>query len=90
MADSELLRTPKFRVVEIDVVARDGTLQQRFVVRHPGAAVILPVLADGRILLIRNHRLSVGRELIELPAGTLDPGEDPSATAARELAEETG
>jgi len=60
------------------------------VVVHPGAAVILPVLDDGRVLLIHNHRVAVGQELLELPAGTLDDGEAPAACAVRELAEETG
>jgi ADP-ribose pyrophosphatase len=60
------------------------------IVVHPGAAVILPVLDDGRIVLIANHRLAVGEELLELPAGTIDPGEDPEVCARRELTEETG
>lgn len=62
----------------------------RDVIVHPGAVVILPVLDDGRIVLIRNQRLAVGRELLELPAGTREPGEPPQVTAARELREETG
>ncbi len=60
------------------------------VVVHPGAAVILPVLDDGRIVLIHNYRVAAGAELLEIPAGTLDPGEAPAACAARELTEETG
>ncbi|MGE0480755.1 MAG: NUDIX hydrolase [Phycisphaerae bacterium] len=60
------------------------------VIVHPGAAVILPLLADGRVVLIRNERLAAGGELLELPAGTLEPPETPAACAARELAEETG
>ena len=52
--------------------------------------VILPLLDDGRVCLIRNRRIAVGEELIELPAGTIDPGEDPLETARRELTEETG
>lgn len=55
-----------------------------------GAAVILPVLDDGRIVLIHNYRVAVGCELLELPAGTIDNDEEPAACAARELAEETG
>ena len=65
----------------------------REVVRHPGAVTVLPILGEGegaRVVLIRNERFTVERELWELPAGTLEPGEDPAACAARELEEETG
>lgn len=58
--------------------------------RHPGAAVILPLVDADHVCLIRNHRVAVGETLIELPAGTLEPGEPPAATASRELCEETG
>jgi len=57
---------------------------------HPGAVVILPILSDGRIVLIRQHRIAVEENLIELPAGTIEPGEEPIVTARRELMEETG
>lgn len=60
------------------------------IVVHPGAAVVLPILPDGRILLIQNYRIALDRALLELPAGTLDPGEAPEVCAARELEEETG
>jgi len=60
------------------------------VVEHPGAAVILPVLDDGRVILIRNVRRTVGKTLWELPAGTLEPGEPAVSCAERELEEETG
>jgi ADP-ribose pyrophosphatase len=63
---------------------------KREVVVHPGAVVILGLLNDGRILLIRNRRYSVDQTLIELPAGTLEKGEDPMNCAGRELLEETG
>lgn len=59
-------------------------------VEHPGAVVILPLLDDGRVCLIRNRRVAVGETLIEIPAGTLEPGEDPALAAVRELEEETG
>ena len=68
----------------------DGNRHKAEVVAHPGAVVILPVLDDQTIVLIRNRRHAVGHTLIELPAGTLEKGEDPMNAAGRELQEETG
>lgn len=65
----------------------------REVVRHIGAAVILPILEERgnrSVVLIHNERLAIGRRIWELPAGTLEPGEPPAACAGRELEEETG
>ena len=86
----QLLATPRF-TVERRVFARPGAapLVREFIV-HPGAAVILPILPDGRMVLVRQMRRGVESELVELPAGTLDPGEAPIETARRELEEETG
>ena len=67
-----------------------GRRTKREVAVHPGAVVVLPFLPDGRVLLIKNRRYAVGQILIELPAGTLDRGEDPINCAGRELQEETG
>jgi len=80
----------KFRVEQHDVAARDGAPRRYDLVVHPGAAVVLPILDDGRVLLIRNYRFAVGGELLELPAGTIDPPEPAVECARRELAEETG
>ncbi len=85
-----LLIASKFMVEEVPVPTRSGGTKQREVVVHPGSVVILPILADGRVLLIENPRFAVGATLLELPAGTLAPGEDPRACAERELLEETG
>jgi ADP-ribose pyrophosphatase len=77
--------------LEVDRVRLPGggeTLRE--VVRHRGAAVVLPLLDDGRIVMVRQFRYPVGESLLELPAGTLEPGEEPMRCAARELAEETG
>ncbi len=60
------------------------------IVRHPGSVAIVAVDDEGRVVLVRQLRVAAGKELVELPAGTLEPGEDPDATARRELAEETG
>ncbi len=81
-----LLESRRFRVVRL---AAD-TAHPRDIVRHPGAVVILPLLSDGRVVLIRNYRVSVEEWLVELPAGTLESNEDPLEAARRELAEETG
>lgn len=59
-------------------------------VEHPGAVAILPITSDGRLLLIRQWRRSVGEILIEVPAGILEKGEEVRACAGRELQEETG
>lgn len=91
MQDTEtLLRTPKFDVERRFIRLADGRQVERQVIVHPGAVVVLPVLEDGRIVMINNHRFAVGRTLLELPAGTLEADEDPAACAGRELEEETG
>jgi ADP-ribose pyrophosphatase len=68
----------------------DGNEATREYIEHPGAALIIPILPDGRLLMERQFRYAVGRVLIEFPAGKLDPGEDMLKTAQRELLEETG
>lgn len=85
-----LLTASRFRVESIERTTADGTVRRREVVRHPGAVTILPLVDAEHICLIRNYRVTVQRALIELPAGTLEPNEDPAATAERELIEETG
>jgi ADP-ribose pyrophosphatase len=60
------------------------------VVEHPGAVAIVALAPDSRLLLVRQFRQPVGAELLEIPAGTLEPGETPEACARRELAEEVG
>jgi 8-oxo-dGTP pyrophosphatase MutT (NUDIX family) len=85
--------THRGRLFSVEVLRftdEHGRTVQREVVRHPGAVVIVPVLDDGRLVLIRNYRIAVDDRLWELPAGKLEPGEDPQHAAARELEEETG
>ena len=85
-----LLEARRFRVVRRKQTTRDGCEHDREVILHPGAVTILPLVDDNTVCLIRNFRVAVGETLIELPAGTLEPGEPPLETARRELEEETG
>ena len=68
----------------------DGREALREYILHPGAAIILPVLDDGRVVLVRQYRYPVGRETLEFPAGKIDAGESSHTAAERELLEETG
>lgn len=81
---------PVFRVERCEVVDREGRVARRDVVRHPGAVTVIPVLADGRLVAIRNERIAVGERLLEFCAGKLEPGEVPEVAAGRELEEECG
>jgi ADP-ribose pyrophosphatase len=82
--------TGKRIAVRVDEIARvDGHRTRREIVEHPGAAAILAW--DGeRLAMVRQWRHATGRALLEIPAGTLEPGEPPDETARRELAEECG
>jgi len=79
-----------FGVRQDQVLEPGGVRATRDVVTHNGSVVVLPVFADGRILLIRQYRHAVGTFLWELVAGRVEPGESPLRAARRELLEETG
>ncbi len=85
-----VLKTPIFDVVHERAVGPGGVVIDRRIVKHPGAAVMVARNEQGEILLIRQFRLPIRRQLWELPAGTIDPGETPLRAAKRELTEETG
>ena len=88
---SEVLYTGRvFGVRRERLIEPAGTRTVREIVTHPGSVVILPVLADGRILLIRQYRHAAGQYMWELVAGHREPGEESRHGAARELKEETG
>jgi ADP-ribose pyrophosphatase len=74
----------------VDVTVEQWGDHEREIVEHPGATAIVAVDADDRLVFVRQVREATRRELLELPAGTLDEGEEPLASARRELAEETG
>jgi ADP-ribose pyrophosphatase len=73
-----------------DVVLPDGNQSKREIVRHPGAVAVIPVTKDGKMVMVEQYRKALERSLLEIPAGKLEPGEDPARTAERELEEETG
>lgn len=79
-----------FRFVEQEIVRPDGRIITIDKVEHPGAVVILPVDHDGRIIILKQFRAALNHTIYELPAGTLEPGEEPELCARRELAEEIG
>lgn len=59
-------------------------------IQHPGAGMAIPITADGKFVLVKQYRFAIARYVLEFPAGTLEPNEDPAATIKRELEEETG
>ena len=73
-----------------DITLPNGDPARREVIQHPGGVVILPVLDDGRFVLVWQYRYAIGQLLLEFPAGKLEKGEDPFECAQRELEEETG
>ena len=73
-----------------EIVMPSGRTGVREVVEHPGGVAIIALTAAGDVLLVRQHRHAVGREVLELPAGTRETGEPAAETARRELLEETG
>jgi ADP-ribose pyrophosphatase len=85
-----LLETRRFTVVEETVTRPGGKTASCQFVKHPGSVAILPLVDENRVCLIRSRRLTVGKTLIEVPAGTREANETPLETARRELAEETG
>ena len=90
LASESIFRGRVFEVVRERIRLKSGLEQQLAIVRHPGAVGVLPLWDDGTVTLVRQYRHAVGRELLEIPAGRLEPGEAPEAAALRELEEETG
>src|ERR687891_1985774 len=83
----------KGRVVTLNletVTLPNGATVELEVVRHPGAAAVVPLKADAMVVMIRQYRLAAGGFIYEIPAGKLHPGEDPQLCAERELIEEIG
>lgn len=73
-----------------DVRLPNGQISKREIVKHSGAVAIIPITEDGRIIFVEQYRKPLEKPLVEIPAGKLEPGEEPHMTALRELEEETG
>jgi ADP-ribose pyrophosphatase len=82
--------SPWFAVLEVVVRDREGATSVWHYQDHPGAVVVVAVLAGNRIAVVREWRPAVGARCVELPSGRVDAGESPEQAAARELFEETG
>lgn len=79
-----------FRVRKDKVVVKDGSTSYREIIDHNGGAVVIPIKDNGNIVLIKQFRKAMEKDMIELPAGKVEKGELPSTTVERELKEETG
>lgn len=90
LSSETLYQGKVFRLQRDTVIEPGGVRVERDIIVHPGSVVVLPVFADGRVLLIRQYRHSVGEFLWELVAGRKEPEETPPVAARRELEEETG
>ncbi|MBO5312331.1 MAG: NUDIX hydrolase [Clostridia bacterium] len=80
-------------VVKLDVdqvELPDGSRSVREVVRHPGAVCVIPVTDSGEVIMVKQFRYAMGQVLLEVPAGKLEPNEEPLSAALRELEEESG
>jgi len=94
--DSELLenrlryqgRKSTYRVDRLKLPS--GKIGDYEYIQHPGAGLAVPITADGKFVLVKQYRFAISRYILEFPAGTLEPKEDPADTIKRELEEETG
>jgi ADP-ribose pyrophosphatase len=88
---SEMIYKGKAVTLRRDIVELPtGRRSTREIMEHPGSVAIVPILDDGRLIFIRQFRLAAGGVIWEIPAGTMERGEEPEASARRELEEETG
>lgn len=89
--DSKEIFNGRIIRVSVDTVQLpNGEQSTREIVKHPGAVGIIPVTPDGKLVLVEQYRKALEKTIIEIPAGKIEPGEDPAICALRELEEETG
>jgi ADP-ribose pyrophosphatase len=90
LATEAVLQARKLRFERNRILLPMGVEGTFGIIRHPGASLAVPVLDDGRVVILRQYRFAVERRILEFPAGTLEAGEDPRESMARELGEEAG
>lgn len=90
LTSDEVFKGKLLHVYSDEVELPDNTTSIREWIKHPGASAVVPVFEDGTIMLLQQFRYPPNKTFIEVPAGKIDPGEDPHTTAKRELLEESG
>ncbi|EMA6341446.1 NUDIX hydrolase [Bacillus cytotoxicus] len=95
LAERTVATEPVFdgKVIKVrvdEVVLPNGEMSKREIVNHPGAVAIIAITDEGKIVLVEQYRKALEKDIVEIPAGKLEPGEKPEVTAVRELEEETG
>lgn len=89
--DSEILYSGRILNLRLSTVeVEGGHISKREIVEHKGAVAVVAVTDERELLMVRQFRIAIDREMLEIPAGLIEPGEDPESTALRELKEETG
>ncbi|MBB6716202.1 NUDIX domain-containing protein [Clostridium gasigenes] len=76
--------------INVDVELPDGKIANRDIIKHPGACAIIPFIDNETVILVKQFRKALEKNILEIPAGKLEKGEDPKLCAIRELEEETG
>ncbi len=79
-----------YDLIRENITLRNGVTTDVDLIRHPGATAIVPILGKNKVIMIKQYRHSIGDYILEIPAGTCEPGEEPVLCAKRELTEETG
>lgn len=90
LSTKEIYKGKIIRLQVDEVELPDGKTSKREIVRHQGAVAVIPVTAEGKIIMVEQYRKPLEKSIIEVPAGKLEAGESPDVTAIRELEEETG
>jgi ADP-ribose pyrophosphatase len=88
---SETIYQGKIIDLQVDEVELpNGKKSKRELIKHPGAVAVIALTPEGKIVMVEQYRKALEKSIVEIPAGKLEPGEEPIITAARELEEETG